>query len=185
MKRSTLATLMVLTIAQAAFAFAGSKPTSADSEKMVDAIQKQNSSQIEKLKKSGTSINALGPDGLTGLMRVADDGNQDGVNLALKLGADINQANSNGETALFYATYSGHESVALELLKRGAKADLVLPQSKECVLHSAAKASLTRLGRELKKSAPACLAQKNTEGKTPYDLAKEMGASELAKALKP
>ncbi len=185
MKLITLATLMALTFTQGASAFAGSKPASDDAGKMADAIQKQNSSQIAKLKKTGTSVNAVGPDGLSGLMRLADEGNQAGVNFALKLGADLNHTNSNGETALFFATYSGHEDVALDLLKRGAKADLVLTQSKECVVHSAAKASLTRLGRELKKVAPSCLTQKNSEGKTPYDLAKEMGAVELAKALKP
>ena len=187
MKLKSLLIFTVIVLSQAGFAkakVAGNASTE-ESSKMADAIQKMDRTQVVALKAKGISINSLGADGLTGLMRSADDGNKKGIEFALEMGSDLNFANQDGETALFYATYSGHESGALKLLKRGAKADIVLKKNNECAVHSAAKASLLKLSQELKKLAPQCLKIKNSEGQTPSQIAKEMGSSEIAKVLQP
>ncbi len=180
--------MTLIVLSQAGFAkpkVAGNVVVGDESSKMADAIQKLDRSQIEALKKKGIGMNSLGADGLSGLMRLADDGNKKGVEIALELGADLNFANQDGETALFYATYSGHEAIALDLLKRGAKADIVLKKNNECVVHSAAKASLLKLSQELKKLAPQCLKVKNSDGQTPSQIAKDMGSAQIAKVLTP
>jgi ABC-type transport system involved in multi-copper enzyme maturation permease subunit len=41
------------------------------------------------------------------------------------------------------------------------------------------------IAKKLKAAAPACLKQKNIDGKTPADLAQDLGNTELAKLLKP
>lgn len=181
MNLKSLLILTTIVLSQAGFA----KSKVEESAKMADAIQKMDRNQVAALKSKGVSVNALGADGLSGLMRSADDGNKRGVEVALEMGSDLNFANQDGETALFYATYSGHEQVALALLKRGAKADIVLKKNSECVVHSAAKASLLKLSRELKKLAPQCLKVKNSDGQTPSQIAKDMGSAEIAKVLAP
>ncbi len=187
MKLKSILIISLIAISQAGFAKAkvSGNVSGDESAKMADAIQKLDRTQVEALKKKGVSLNALGADGLNGLMRLSDDGNSKGIEQALQMGSDLNAANQDGETALFYATYSGHEQVALDLLKRGAKADIVLKKNNECALHSAAKASLLKLSKELKKLAPRCLKIKNSDGQTPSQIAKDMGSPELAKVLKP
>lgn len=187
MNLKTLLILSLIVLSQTGFAKAKVVEIVKDQEpsQMADAIQKMDRGLILTLKQKGVGMNSLGADGLSGLMRAADDGNKKAIELALELGADLNFANQDGETALFYATYSGHEALALEILKRGAKADIVLKKNSECVVHSAAKASLLKLSQELKKLAPRCLKIKNSDGQTPSQIAKDMGSNQIAKVLAP
>lgn len=162
-----------------------SKVSQADADKMAEAIFKGDAKQVSALKKKGISLDALSSNNTTGLMQLAEEGRLAEIKKIVAQGAKVDAVNSDGETALFSATYSGHDDIAFFLLSKGAKADRVNTNSKECVVHAAAKASLNNLSKKLKTAAPKCLKQKNLDGKTPSDLAADLGNQELAKILKP
>ncbi|HVK61521.1 MAG TPA: ankyrin repeat domain-containing protein, partial [Bdellovibrionales bacterium] len=135
-------------------------------ESIVDLIASGQMDKVKALTKKGVSIDTLSND-QTGLMKVAEDGDKTTTEQLLKLGADVNKTNSKNETAVWFATYGGHEDLALALLDKGAKADQVNKDTKECLLHAATKSQLTKLTARLKKLSPQCLSVKNIDGQTP------------------
>jgi ankyrin repeat protein len=155
-----------------------------DSDRMVEAVMSGNAKQIDALKKKGVSLDAVSSDGETALMKLAGDGRTADVKKAITLGAKANAKNNDGETALFSAASSGHADLAIYLISKGAKADQV-SSLKECALHAAARAESMKLAKKLKELAPSCLKQKNDEGRTPAQIATDLGNTELAKLLKP
>ena len=186
MKRTISFSVLSLILLSLSFAAnAASTPSASDSEKMVEAIFSGNQKQIAALKKKGVSMDALSSNDMSGLMQLSDEGRLAEVKKTIAAGAKADAVNSNGENALFTAAYSGHVDVAEYLMSKGAKADRVSKSSKECALHAAVKSEQLALAKKLKAAAPKCLIQKNSDGKTPADLAKELGNDELAKLLKP
>ncbi len=166
-------------------ATAGAKkaPTPEQDEAMADAISKGNFTKAKALHKAGVGYDVLGSDELTGLMRLADEGDSASIKEALKLGAELNTKNSNNENALWYAVYSGHEALALELLKKGATASDIRPDSKECLMHMTAQSGLVEMSAKLVKLTPKCLTQKDADGHTPSEVAKSLGYKKVAKIL--
>lgn len=172
-------------VAHASATSSPAKVSQEQADQMAEAIFKGESQKIQALKKKGVSLDVLSSSGTTGLMQLAEEGRLAEIKKTLALGAKTDIKNEEGETALFSALYSGHDDVASLLLSKGAKADHVTKTSKECALHAAVKAQLIGISKKLKTSAPKCLTQKNADGKTPADLARELGNSELAKILQP
>ena len=85
----------------------------------------------------GADLQATTADGSTALMLAAgvaifNEGDDAGteaetleaVKLCVERGADVNQADGNGETALHGAAYRGHNSVAQYLFEKGARPDV-------------------------------------------------------------
>ena len=85
----------------------------------------------------GANLQATTADGSTALMLAAgvaifNEGDDAGteaetleaVRLCVERGADVNQADGNGETALHGAAYRGHNSVAQYLFEKGARPDV-------------------------------------------------------------
>jgi ankyrin repeat protein len=162
------------------------KPSAASSgDAMVEAVTSGQTALVKKLIKEGQSIDALSTYDQTGLMKVAEDGDAATVDRILKLGADLNRQNSNGETALWFAVYGGHEDLALSMIAKGAKADQIKKDVKECLLHSAARAQLPKLAAKLKALTPNCLTLKNEDGQTPSDIVEKFGDKKLAALLAP
>lgn len=158
------------------------KPTN---DAIVAAIASGKFDEVEALKKKGVSIDALSTEGMTGLMKLAEEGNEGAVHRLLKMGAQLEAKNAKGETAIWYAVYGGHETLALDLISRGALVDGVASDSKECLIHAATKAQLSKLVDVLKTKTPSCLTMKNADGKTPTEIAKGFGDETLAKKLVP
>ncbi len=163
-----------------------SSGSEADRDAMVELLVKGDYAQAKKLHKKGVSFDALSSsDDMTGLMRLADDGIDQAAREVLKLGANINARNAAGESAVWYATYSGHEKLALSLIARGASAAGQRPDSKECLLHMAVQADLSALSRKLMKITPECATLKDSEGNTPAAVAKSLGYTKIVKIVNP
>jgi ankyrin repeat protein len=163
---------------------ASSKSSAADRDAMADALWKGELSKAKKLHKKGVSYDALSSsDDMTGLMRAADEGIDELIKDILALGANINTKNASGENALWYATYSGHEKLALWLIAKGASAEGQRTDSKECLLHMAVQADLVQLSKKLMKLTPHCATIKDQDGHTPADVAKSLGYDKLAKIV--
>lgn len=158
----------------------------ADRDAMVDALSKRDLTKAKTLHKKGVSYDSLSPtDEMSGLMHLADDGDDTGVKDVLALGAKINVKNATGESALWYATYSGHEKLALSLIARGASAEGQRPDSHECLLHMAVQADLTALSKKLMSLTPKCASIKDLDGHTPAAVAKSLGYTKLARIVAP
>lgn len=165
---------------------AASKASAADRDAMVEALWKGDLAKAKKLHKKGVSYDVLSTsDDMTGLMRAADEGIDQLVKDILALGANINTKNASGESALWYATYSGHEKLALWLIEKGASAQGQRPDSKECLLHMAVQADMVQLSKQLMKLTPHCASIKDTDGRTPSAVAKALGYDSLAKIVSP
>jgi ankyrin repeat protein len=108
------------------------------------------------------------------LIEAAEAGESAAVSSLLKSGADVNGTNDEGETAIWLAVYAGHETLALDLIKRGAKTDSILKKTSECLLHRAVLGRLVQLARVLAQRDPKCKTQRDFQGHTPLDLAKSM-----------
>jgi ankyrin repeat protein len=78
--------------------------------------------RVHELLESGASINYLGKDGFTPLMRAAFKGDVELVQFLLTRGADPNQTAKDGASTLFWASVKGHERI-VELLI-AARADV-------------------------------------------------------------
>lgn len=177
---------VMVTVAGAAVPKTAAVVSDKDRDAMVEALQKSNFETAKKLHKKGISYDVLSStEDMTGLMQLADEGDDAGVVEALNLGANINAKNSVGETALWYATYSGHEELALQLIAHGASPEGQRPDSKECLLHMAVQADLVKLSQKLMKLTPKCASVKDSEGKTPAAVAKALGYKKLAKIVSP
>jgi ankyrin repeat protein len=156
----------------------------ADRDAMVDALSKRDLTKAKLLHKKGVSFDVLSStEEMSGLMHLADDGDETGVKDVLALGAKINVKNASGESALWYATYSGHEKLALSLIKRGASAEGQRPDSHECLLHMAVQADLVALSKKLMALTPKCATIKDIDGHTPAAVAKSLGYTKLAKIV--
>lgn len=158
----------------------------ADRDAMVEALWKGDFAKARKLHKKGVSFDALSSaDDMTGLMRAADEGIDQQVKDILALGANLNTKNATGESALWYATYSGHEKLALWMIEKGASAEGQRPDSKECLLHMSVQADMVQLSKKLMKLTPKCATIKDLDGRTPSAVAKALGYDKLAKIVSP
>lgn len=66
----------------------------------------------------------IGEEGLTNLMHYAAEGYIEGCERLLIQGADINQQDNKGATALIYAVLNNHEEIVRLLLSKGADQNL-------------------------------------------------------------
>lgn len=185
-RSALLFSVLALSIAASA-ATKAENTTPKANDALVEAIAARQFDAAKSILKKDKSItiDALSSQGQTGLMRLAEEGDRDAVSKTLQLGAKLDAKNAKGETALWYAVYGGHEDLALELIEKGAKVEGQLSESKECLVHYAAKAQLAKLAATLKTKTPACLKQKNSDGQTPAEIAKSFGDDALAKTLSP
>lgn len=76
--------------------------------------------KLTELLNSGASVDAANSEGKTALMKAADKGRTDAVQLLLKHGAQVNQRDAEGRTPLMYAADEGHTEVVRLLLAAGA-----------------------------------------------------------------
>lgn len=152
---------------------------------MVSAIFNSNEKEVKALKAKGVSLDSVDSEGFTGLMKLSEQGDKSSVEKFLKLGASPNTKTKAGENAAWLATYSGHEDIALILISKGAETGAIHADTKDCLLHAAVRAQAKKLVTKLASTNPECLSLKNDEGKTPAQLAQDIGDKEIAALLAP
>ena len=98
-----------------------SSRVSADSERLLSAIDEGNLYLVKELLIGGTDVNVVTNNGIPALMVAtgARKGDIEMVKLLLDNGADINMPNNEGMTSLMFAVFRGHtEMVNLLILLR-------------------------------------------------------------------
>ena len=146
---------------------------------------KETSAFVKTLKKDGIDItqdiNSRNQDGTTALMKAAEGGHKETMQLLLERGADVHAKNNAGKTALMHAADKGRTETAAMLIEKGAD---INAQSKlgETALMIAAIKGQTETAQLLIDSG-ADVHAKNTFGWTALMEAAERGHTETAALL--
>jgi len=108
-----------------------------DSEKSIeDFIRDGNTEKLLELLKNvdPVELNSLDENGLGLIHWATDRGNIDVLKIILNTkGIDINLKDSEGQTALFYASSCGHKTCAQLLLDRGANKEILDKEESSCI----------------------------------------------------
>ena len=108
-------------------------------------------------------------DSPTGLLQCAVlAGNEESISLLLQRGADINERDECGRTALIHACTEGHASIVRLLLKLGADVSICDGEGQNCA-HWAYCMEHTHIGDWLVKRYQAQLHTRDNNGKLPVD----------------
>lgn len=131
----------------------------------------------------GTLVALLIPCALfaTPLIDAVEAGNEREVVRLLDSGADVNEANDEGDSPLHTAVWEGHAGIAELLLKRGAAVNAVNEKG-ETPLHWAAEKGLHGMVWLLLEQRAAVNA-KDEDGQTPLHYAAEKGRTQAAALL--
>ena len=129
------------------------------------------------------AADAVDENGQTALHRAALDGNGDAIYNLIRLGADPNIQDNNGDTAMILAIKSGHQDPVRYLLSNnGADPDLA-GAGGDTALHWASRGNMYQVVRALIEEVRANTALANEKGETPLDVAARVGAVEAAAFL--
>lgn len=109
------------------------------------------------------------PESPCGLLQCAVlGGNEASISLLLEKGADINERDDTGRTALIHACSEGHESIVRMLLDFGADVSVCDDDRQNCA-HWAYSMDHVSLGDWLMKRYGSVLSVKDRKGKFPFD----------------
>ena len=95
-------------------------PIDQSSEKLFNAIDDNEASQVKSLLVPGASLDVRDRDGRSPLMRGVVVGNYDIVRMLLQHGSDVNAQDRSGWTALHFAAQGYDERIVGMLIERGA-----------------------------------------------------------------
>ncbi|XP_062521088.1 2-5A-dependent ribonuclease-like [Corticium candelabrum] len=124
---------------------------------LMEACSRRYHSVCKLLVKRGANVNRTTSTGVTALMRVAMDGDEEMVDFLLSLNADARQKDRDGETAFDWAMGAGHMSTAGRLVLATQRIEDVTVEHRLLVLLWACKnkrddviKSIVKLGTEMK-----------------------------------
>jgi ankyrin repeat protein len=118
----------------------------------------------------------------TRLMSLARKGDLPRVTLLLKVGADVNAADTDGLTSLLLASERGHASVVRALLGKGANIDAEDARGRTA-LHHASRGGHVDVVRLLLSTGKFDVNAADEDGQTPLHLASERGRTSVVEAL--
>lgn len=100
-------------------------PWAAAENDWLEALKQRDWVAIQDLAGRGVDVNQPSEKGATALMRAADAGRSEVVELLIEAGADVNAANPLGGSALMYACKTGDPETSRVLLDHGADVNAV------------------------------------------------------------
>ncbi len=150
--------------------------------KLVNAVREQNIEETENLIKAGADINTL-VIGMHPLMLACETGNKELVKLLIEYGANLNQQDYDGYSALLYVTdNTNNVEIARLLLKAGANPNIkgfggITP------LHTAVFKGNPEMVELLIEYGADVNAKDEMKGETPLDLASGLSSNEKIRSM--
>src|SRR5438128_5988245 len=95
--------------------------------RLVDAVEKRDTSAVRALLRQHVDVNAPQPDGATAIAWAAHWDDLETADRLIQAGANVNLPNSLGVTALTLACTNGNAAMVETLLKAGADPNRALP----------------------------------------------------------
>lgn len=138
---------------------------------------------VRMLLEAGADVNgSTGSTKVTPLMAAADAGNAEILQILLQTGADVDAADSNGNTALMDASLRGYEAIVQQLLDAGANVDMVARRGRTALLSACLWGKAGVVDQLL--SAGADPNARSSRGYTPLDLATSRKHTPVVELLK-
>lgn len=151
---------------------------------LIQAVRADDSDEIVMLLLDNRAKSYLrNPLGETALMLAAYFGRTRCVDILLKRGTDIGEANRQGWTPLTYAAFAGHAEIVGQLLANGAAVNGVTTNGLTPLMLAARNGHIGVVYRLLAAGADRTL--KGGAGFTAEELASRAGNTEIAKLVKP
>lgn len=171
-----LATLIFLTLSAA-------QAKVATPELVLEAAAKGSVLTLKKFKSAKGDLNLQDSNGLTPLMQAVANGQSKAVQYLLQQKVNLELQNENGDTALAMALGNDQDQIAVDLIKAGAKTNVVGGEDKNTMTFMAASVNATKALELLIKKAPDQLNEKNKKGDTPLHEAARFGSEKTLQIL--
>lgn len=137
---------------------------------------------VRTLIAAGANVNKVDNKGMTALFHGGIEGASDACNELLLNGADVNIIDKLGQTALIHTAWEGKDDIVEKMIAKGAKLDVQDEDGYTALMKAAEYDHGSTCTLLVKKGANTKL--KNKMGKTAYDIAKGLGKTSAATALK-
>lgn len=142
-----------------------------------------NFAMIQHLKKLGANIDGQNKEGKSPLFRAAQSGHAEAVSLLIRAGANINAKNTKNEiTAVMAATLGCREEVVKTLINAGADVNIQRKDPADTPLHVALWLGNEKIVKMLLE-AGANVSAKDINGRTPLEIAKKKGHTQIIDLL--
>lgn len=137
---------------------------------------------VKTLLASGAKVNKQDNKGITALGHGAMEGALNSCGELLIAGADVNIVDKRGQTALIHTAWEGKDAMVDVLVAKGAKLDVQDEDGNTALMKAAEFDHGSTCTLLIKAKANTKL--KNKQGKTAYEIAKSLGKTSSASALK-
>ena len=152
-------------------------------QRLIDEVKNNNLDEVRKLIAKGADVNEKAPDGLTPLLLAARSGYLEIVKVLLEAGASVHIVDwAMKSTPLHKSAYMGHADIIPLLISKGIDINAQGPYNGYTALHDATWHAHIEAVKTLI-DAGARLDLKGHDGKTPLDLAKRFGYTNIGNLI--
>jgi uncharacterized protein len=150
-------------------------------DKLSQAADAGNVSEVNRLLEQGVEVNAQDNDGATALMLASQNGHLNVVKALLEKGADVNAKANEGETALMVACDRGHMEVVKALLDKNADVNVKANGGTTALMVASTHGHLDMVKALLESGAE--VNAKTGDGRSALNAAEDGGYQEIVKLL--
>lgn len=152
--------------------------------KYLEAAQEGNIDRVKQLADQ-VGLDVQGEQKMTAMMQAILNGQEVIVDYLLGKKSNLEIKNENGDTAIAVAVGNDRMAIAEKLYRAGAKVDVSCGTNDETLLMCATRNKALQVIKLILRKSPTEIDKKNSQGKTAFDIAKELSFAEALATLQP
>ncbi len=152
--------------------------------KYLEAAQEGNIDRVKQLADK-VGLDVQGEQKMTAMMQAILNGQEVVVDYFLGRKSNLEIKNENGDTAIAIAVGNDRMAIAEKLYRAGAKVDISCGTNDETLLMCATRNKALQMIKMILRKSPNEIDKKNSQGKTAFDIAKELNFAEALTTLQP